>query len=125
MRRRVRGSPLWRNHEEPTPHDLLDPFVFLGCDRTSDPAVVAADPDFRDLLPYVKLGQIPSRVAAHTITDIAVGYQRSRGQERQWDVQVQMNNAFGVTALHNFQSAFVGTRVVAPRSAGVRVRFYW
>lgn len=91
----------------------------------SDPAVVAADPDFRDLLPYVKLGQTPARVRAHTITDVAIGYQRSRGQERHWEVQLQVNNVFGVTALHNFQSVFVGTRVVAPRSAGVRVKWYW
>jgi hypothetical protein len=96
----------------------------------SDPAQVARDPDYSDLLPYVKLNQTPARVRQHTITDIAVGYQRLRrdavsGNHRAWDVQLQVNNLFDVTALHNFQSVFVGTRVVAPRSVGVRVRFYW
>jgi len=94
----------------------------------SDPIVVAADPDFRDLLPYVKLGTIPARVRQHTVTDFALGYQRLRGSgstERVWDVQLQVNNVFDVTALHNFQSVFVGTRVIAPRSAGIKVRFYW
>ncbi len=32
----------------------------------SDPVVVAADPDYRDLLPYVKLGVTPARVRRRT-----------------------------------------------------------
>jgi hypothetical protein len=96
----------------------------------SNPAVVAADPDYSDLLPYVKLNQTPARVREHTITDFALGYQQFRrgghsGDERSWDIQLQINNVFDVTALYNFQSVFVGTRVVAPRSVGVRVRWYW
>jgi len=94
----------------------------------SDAGVVAADPDFNDLLPYVKLGQRPARVRPHTVTDAAIGYQSYRAggnTEKVWDAQLQFNNLFDVTALHNFQSVFVGTRVVAPRSVGVKLRFYW
>jgi outer membrane receptor protein involved in Fe transport len=96
----------------------------------SDPAAVAADPDFADLLPYVKLGQTPARVRQHTISDLSVGYQHfhagsARGNEKDWDLQIQVNNLFDVTALHNFQSVFVGTRVVAPRSVGLKMRWYW
>jgi hypothetical protein len=29
------------------------------------------------------------------------------------------------TALYNFQSIFVGTRLVQPRSFGIKVRWYW
>jgi outer membrane cobalamin receptor len=91
----------------------------------SDPAEVAADPDYRDLLPYVHLLSDPPRVTPRTITDVAIGYQGWRGDRRAWDVQVQMNNLFNVTGLYNFQSVFVGTRLVAPRAAGVKVRFFW
>ncbi len=38
----------------------------------SDPAVVAADPDYRALLPYVDLASDPPRVRPRTITDIAI-----------------------------------------------------
>lgn len=91
----------------------------------SDPAVVAADPDYRDLLPYVNLLEAPARVRPRTITDFAAGYRRFRGDRRVWEVQGQLNNAFSVTALYNFQSVFVGTRLVAPRSAGVKFRVWW
>jgi hypothetical protein len=96
----------------------------------SNPAVVAADPDFSDLLPYVKLNQTPARVRQHTITDVAVGYSHFRSggsgrSETAWDVQLQVNNSFDVTALYNFQSVFVGTRLVAPRAVGVKMRWYW
>ncbi|MEQ1947456.1 MAG: TonB-dependent receptor, partial [Bryobacteraceae bacterium] len=94
----------------------------------SDPVAVAADPDFADLLPYVKLNRTPARVRQHTVTDIAIGYQHNRrgsSDAPAWDVQVQVNNLFDVTALYNFQSVFVGTRVVAPRAVGVKMRWYW
>lgn len=91
----------------------------------SNPATVAADPDFSDLLPFVKLGRLPARVRPHSITDASIGYRAEGSGEKTWDVQLQFNNMFDVTALHNFQSVFVGTRVVAPRSVGVKLRFYW
>ncbi len=91
----------------------------------SDPAEVAADPDYSDLLPYVKLNTDPARVAPRTITDIVAGYERRTNERRLWDVSVQLSNLANVTALYNFQSVFVGTRVVQPRAAGVRLRFYF
>jgi hypothetical protein len=91
----------------------------------SDPAKVAADPDYRDLLPYVDLLGNPPRVNPRTITDVAVGYQHWKGERRAWDIQMQINNLFNVTALYNFQSVFVGTRLVAPRAASVKLRLFW
>ena len=91
----------------------------------SDPAVVARDPDYADQLPYVDLVHSPARVRPRTVTDIAFAYQRWRGERRLWDAQVQLNNAFGTRALYNFQSVFVGTRLVAPRSVAVKLRLYW
>lgn len=91
----------------------------------SDPAEVAADPDFFDLLPYVKLDTSPARVKPRTITDIVAGYERRRNERRLWDLSLQISNLANVTALYNFQSVFVGTRVVQPRAAGVRLRFYF
>jgi hypothetical protein len=96
----------------------------------SNPAEVAKDPDFADLLPYVKLDQTPARVREHTVSDVAIGYQHNRrgpsgGGPPAWDVQLQVNNVFGVTGLYNFQSVFVGTRLVAPRAVGMKLRWYW
>ncbi len=91
----------------------------------SDPEEVARDPDFFDLLPYVNLTSNPARVRPRTMTDFAVSYQAWRADRRWWDVQFQLTNAFNRTALYNFQSVFVGTRLVAPRAAGVKVRCYW
>jgi hypothetical protein len=91
----------------------------------SDPAAVAADPDYRDLLPYVNLAGDPPRVHPRTITDLVVGYERKRNDRKVWEATLQLSNLGGVTALYNFQSIFVGTRLVEPRSAGVRLRWYW
>lgn len=92
----------------------------------SDPAVVAADPDYADLLPYVKLGGTTARVTPRTITDLAVGYAPpERLHPRRWEVSVNITNIANVTALYNFQSIFVGTRIVSPRTLGVRVRFFF
>jgi outer membrane receptor protein involved in Fe transport len=91
----------------------------------SNPAEVALDPDYFDLLPYVRLDRVPARVRPHTITDLAIGYRHYRGSDEQWDVQLQVNNVFDITALHNFQSVFVGTRLVAPRALGIRFRWHW
>lgn len=91
----------------------------------SDPAEVAADPDHFDLLPYVDLAAATPRVRPRTIADFALGYQHFRGERRQWDLQLQLNNAFDSTALYNFQSVFVGTRLVAPRAASLRLRWHF
>jgi outer membrane cobalamin receptor len=88
----------------------------------SDPAVVAADPDFHDLLPYVDLGAETPRVRPRTIADVACGYDLvdARGR-RTWGLQLQITNLTNRTALYNFQSVFVGTRLVQPRTVSVRI----
>jgi hypothetical protein len=92
----------------------------------SDPQQVAADPDFADLLPYVDLLSAPPRTLPRIVTDVSGGYQRSSdGQRRQWEVAVQASNLANVTALYNFQSLFVGTRLVQPRTLGVRLRWFF
>lgn len=91
----------------------------------SDPAQVAADPDFYDLLPYVKLDQTPARVRPRNIVDLVIGFERTRDQKKRYDVGLQFTNLTNRTALYNFQSIFVGTRVVQPFTAGVRLRWYF
>jgi outer membrane cobalamin receptor len=89
----------------------------------SDPAQVAADPDFADLLPYVKLTGGTPRVRPRTITDLVFGY--TPPEEHRWEFSVTVGNLFDVTALYNFQSIFVGTRLVAPRTFGARLRWFF
>jgi hypothetical protein len=91
----------------------------------SDPVKVAQDPDYRDLLPFVNLTSSPARVRARAITDFVVGYDLIREGRRRWDLQFQVSNLTNQTALYNFQSIFVGTRLVQPRSFGIKVRWYW
>jgi hypothetical protein len=91
----------------------------------SDPAEVAADPDYADLLPYVNLRGNPPRVNPRTVTDFALGYEHTRDGRKRWDASLQVSNAFDVTALYNFQSIFVGTRVVQPRTFGGRLRWFF
>ena len=38
---------------------------------------------------------------------------------------MQVSNIANVTALYNFQSAFVGTRLVQPRTASVKLRVWF
>lgn len=88
----------------------------------SDPVEVAADPDYFDLLPYVDLESNPPRVRPRTIVDLAAGLDLRNGRgQRTWSAQVQVTNLTNQTALYNFQSVFVGTRLVAPRTVSVRV----
>ncbi|MEZ5294414.1 MAG: TonB-dependent receptor [Vicinamibacterales bacterium] len=88
----------------------------------SDPAQVAADPDFADLLPYVRLTGDTPRVRPRTIVDLGLGADIARATgARTWSVQLQVTNLTNRTALYNFQSVFVGTRVVQPRTVSVRV----
>jgi len=91
----------------------------------SDPVKVAADPDHSDLLPYVNLTASTPRVRPRTVTDVAVGYQGWRGDRQAWDVQLHASNIFNVTALYNFQSVFVGTRLITPRMTAVKLRWNW
>jgi outer membrane receptor protein involved in Fe transport len=91
----------------------------------SDPVQVAADPDYAALLPFVNLAGDPPRVRPRTIVDIAAGYERIRNERRTWDVQFSVQNIANRTALYNFQSIFVGTRLVQPRTAGVKLRWHW
>ena len=88
----------------------------------SDPAEVAADPDFFDLLPYVDLTAEVPRVRPRTIVDVAAGLDLKDARGRKtWTAQLQVTNLTNRTALYNFQSVFVGTRLVAPRTLSVRV----
>ncbi|MEP6960531.1 MAG: TonB-dependent receptor, partial [Acidobacteriota bacterium] len=88
----------------------------------SNPAQVAADPDYADLLPYVNLAGPTARVRPRTLTDLVVGYTQP---ERHWELSAQLTNVTNRTALYNFQSIFVGTRLVAPRTASARVRWFF
>lgn len=60
-----------------------------------------------------------------TIADIVVGYVRTRDGKPKYDISARCTNLFDTTALYNFQSIFVGTRLVQPRTAGVRLRWYF
>ena len=91
----------------------------------SDPQEVAADPDFFDLLPYVNLDSDVPRVRPRTIVDANAGYDIHSGGRRQWSVQLQATNITNRTALFNFQSVFVGTRLVQPRTFAIRLKRYF
>lgn len=86
----------------------------------SDPAVVARDPDYASLLPYVNLTSNPPRTRPRAITNVGIGYKRER-----WEADFQVSNVTNKTALYNFQSLFVGTRLVAPRTAALRFRWFF
>jgi hypothetical protein len=88
----------------------------------SDPAEVLADPDFADLLPYVDLTSSPPRVRPRTIVDLATGIDLQAAGQRAWTLQLQITNLTNRTALYNFQSVFVGTRLVQPRTFAVRIK---
>ncbi len=91
----------------------------------SDPAEVAADPDYFDLLPYVNLESDPPRVRPRTVGDLLLGYRRTANDGRGWEVNFQVSNLTNKTALYNFQSVFVGTRLIQPRTLGLRLRIYF
>ena len=86
--------------------------------------MVARDADYSDLLPYVILTSAPPRVKPRTVLDMALGYEHKRGERRVWEVSVEVANLTNQRALYNFQSIFVGTRLVGPRTAGLRLRWY-
>ena len=88
----------------------------------SDPAQVALDPDFADLLPFVDLDADVPRVLPRTILDLVAGLDLRRDGRRLWSLQLQATNVTNRTALYNFQSVFVGTRLVQPRTLAVRVK---
>lgn len=89
----------------------------------SDPAQVAADPDYADLLPYVNLTSPTARVRPRTLTDLAFGY--APPERHRWELSINVGNLTNTTALFNFQSIFVGTRLVAPRTFGARLRWFF
>ncbi|HWQ53507.1 MAG TPA: TonB-dependent receptor [Bryobacteraceae bacterium] len=91
----------------------------------SDPDEVRADPDYADLLPWVNLASDPPRVRPRTLVDFMAGYERFVSDRRRWEAVLQVSNVMNRTALYNFQSIFVGTRLVQPRTLGVRLRWYW
>jgi hypothetical protein len=89
----------------------------------SDPQEVAADPDFADLLPLVRLNETPARAKGRLVNDWVLGWHSSHEGRGRYDVSLQMTNLFNTSAVYNFQSIFVGTRVLQPRSAGLRLRY--
>lgn len=91
----------------------------------SDPQIVAADPDFAALLPYVNLAADVPRVRPRTVLDATAGYDARSPGRRGWSVELQVTNLTGRTALYNFQSVFVGTRIVMPRTFAVRLRAHF
>lgn len=91
----------------------------------SSPDDVANDPDFADLLPYVNLGAEVPRVRPRTIVDMNVGYDIRSAGHRSWSAHVQITNLTNRVALYNFQSVFVGTRLVQPRTLAVRLKRYF
>ena len=48
-----------------------------------------------------------------------------KNDRRQWEAVFQVTNVANRTSLYNFQSIFVGTRLVQPRTVGVRLRWFW
>ena len=91
----------------------------------SDPEVVAADPDYFDQLPYVDLRADPPRIRPRTIIDASIGYENFRGDRRAWEIALQVSNLTNSRGLYSFQSVFVGTRVVQPLTASLRLRLFW
>jgi len=91
----------------------------------SDPVEVAADPDYFDQLPYVDLQADPPRIRPRTIIDASIGYEHYHGDRRAWEIAFQISNLTNRRGLYSFQSVFVGTRVVQPLTASVKLRFFW
>ena len=91
----------------------------------SDPAEVAADPDYFDQLPFVDLHGDPPRIRPRTIIDASLGYEHYRGDRRAWEIGFQISNLTNRKGLYSFQSVFVGTRVVQPFTASAKLRIFW
>lgn len=91
----------------------------------SDPDEVRADPDYADLLPYVDLLGSPPRIRPRTVVDASLGYEHFRGDRRAWELVLLVSNLTNREGLYNFQSIFVGTRVIQPLAASVRLRLFW
>ncbi|MCZ2151698.1 MAG: hypothetical protein LC126_28480, partial [Bryobacterales bacterium] len=62
----------------------------------------------------------PPRTRPRAITNVGIGYKGER-----WEAGFQVSNITNKTALYNFQSLFVGTRLVAPRTAAMRLRWFF
>jgi outer membrane receptor protein involved in Fe transport len=66
-----------------------------------------------------------ARVRPRTIADISAGFDVMRQGRRVWGIQLQVTNLTDRVALYNFQSVFVGTRLVQPRTFAVRVKWHF
>ena len=91
----------------------------------SDPDEVAADPDYYDQLAYVDLLGDPPRIRPRTIVNTSLGYEHYRGDRRAWEIVAQVSNLTNRKGLYSFQSVFVGTRVIQPFTASLRLRLFW
>lgn len=91
----------------------------------SDPDEVATDPDYYDQLPYVDLLGDPPRIRPRTILNASLGYERYRNDRRAWEIVAQVSNLTNRKGLYSFQSVFVGTRVIQPFTASLRLRLFW
>ena len=91
----------------------------------SDPAEVAADPDFFDQLPYVDLNREVPRVRPRTIIDAAFGYEHRSNDLRVWEIVAQISNLTNKTALYNLDFSFclvVGRHLRQPMASRCRGR---
>ena len=79
------------------------------------------------LVVFPLLVHLAFNVAAnlYLILSVAALYPDEWLLRRLWSARVQVNNLANTTALYNFQSVFVGTRVVAPRTVSGEFRVYW
>jgi outer membrane receptor protein involved in Fe transport len=64
-------------------------------------------------------------VRPRTIVDVNAGYDIRSAGRRSWSVQLQVTNVTNQIALFNFQSVFVGTRLVQPRTFAVRLKRFF
>ena len=87
--------------------------------------LTSREPDYNDLLPYVNLLSDPPRARPRFIAGMSAGYEHRSRDRARWSVNCFAANITGRTALYNFQSALVGTRVVEPRSMGLRIRIHF
>ena len=54
-----------------------------------------------------------------------IGSCDTNNDRKRWDTMVQISNVTDSVALYNFQSIFVGTRLVQPRTASVKLRWWF
>jgi len=57
--------------------------------------------------------------------DAVTGCDITSRNRRTWSIQLQATNLTNRTALYNFQSVFVGTRLIQPRTVALRIKRYF